>query len=59
MSVRTKFFRQFGRPTGFMGGLVGHIMARKSENLERGRWTIDLLELTPSDGATIATTSRS
>lgn len=38
---------QFGRPRGPLGQLAGHIMASRSSNVERNRWTVDLLNLDP------------
>lgn len=49
MSFKTNFFSQFGNPSGPLGGLVGHLMAAKSDSRTRGRWTVDLLELDPAD----------
>ncbi len=40
---------QFGRPSGLWGEVVGRIMARTRSNLERTRWTLDLLDLKPDD----------
>ena len=37
-----RFFRQFGKPEGLLGGLVGHLMAIK--NGARSRWGLGLLE---------------
>jgi SAM-dependent methyltransferase len=41
--------RQFGHPTGFWGGVAGRIMARRPSNRERNRWTVDLLQVQPTD----------
>lgn len=38
---------QFGKPSGVLGGLVGHLMAFK--NRERSLWVMDLLEIQPTD----------
>jgi SAM-dependent methyltransferase len=40
---------QFGRPTGFWGGLAGTIMAHRPSNKERNTWTVSLLNLRPAD----------
>ncbi len=40
---------QFGRPTGFLGNIIGLIMARRPSNLERIRWTLSLLDVKPRD----------
>jgi len=49
MSLKTNVFEQFGNPNGTLGSLVGHVMAAKGDNRKRGRWTVDLLELDPTD----------
>ena len=49
MSLKTNVFEQFGNPNGALGSLVGHVMAAKGDNRKRGRWTVDLLELDPTD----------
>lgn len=41
--------RQFGRPTGLCGRLVGLIMARTASNHERMHWTLSLLDILPAD----------
>jgi ubiquinone/menaquinone biosynthesis C-methylase UbiE len=41
--------KQFGHPRGLLGHLAGKIMANRSSNLERNRWTISLLEIQPGD----------
>lgn len=41
------FYSQFAHPTGWLGNLVGTIMALK--NRERNTWTISLLEIQPND----------
>ena len=44
-----KVVRQFGCPTGLLGGLAGRIMANRPSNRERSRRTLDLLAIQPSD----------
>ena len=39
---------QFGRPHGLVGRLAGVIMAHRSSNKLRNRWTVNLLDLEPS-----------
>jgi len=39
--------QQFAHPRGVLGGVVGMIMAQK--NRERNRWTLELLDLQPTD----------
>lgn len=40
---------QFAEPRGIFGSIVGFILAHRSSNVRRGRWTVDLLTLSPSD----------
>jgi SAM-dependent methyltransferase len=50
--VRTvrRFLRaQFGRPEGVWGSVAGRIMARTPSNNERIQWTLELLDVKPSD----------
>jgi len=45
-----RFLRaQFGRPSGLWGHVVGAIMALRSSNKERSRWTLSLLDIKPTD----------
>jgi len=45
-----RFLRaQFGRPSGFIGSIVGRIMARTASNHERMYWTLSLLDILPAD----------
>ena len=39
--------RQFQKPTGPLGSLVGVILARRSSNRQRNAWTVDLLSIEP------------
>jgi ubiquinone/menaquinone biosynthesis C-methylase UbiE len=41
--------RQFGRPSGLWGAIVGVIMAIAPSNRERIRWTLERLNLQPGD----------
>ena len=41
------FHRQFGQPTGWLGWLVGHLMAAKSAPMNR--LAVELLEVKPED----------
>ncbi len=43
------FVRQFHRPEGVLGRLAGWVMATRPSNVERSRWTIGLLNLSPGD----------
>ena len=38
---------QFGNPTGWLGSLVGHLMA--ATNKDRSQWVLSLLDLQPQD----------
>jgi trans-aconitate methyltransferase len=49
MSLVTPVYRQFRRPTGLLGRLAGWIMANRPSNIERNRWTVDLLNVQPAD----------
>jgi ubiquinone/menaquinone biosynthesis C-methylase UbiE len=48
-SLRQAVVRQFGKPTGLVGRLVGLVMATRPSNRERNRRTIELLEIQPED----------
>jgi len=63
MSLGRALVSQFHRPTGFLGRIAGTIMAHRGSNLERNRWTVELLqiqaddvvcELGPGPGVTLA-----
>jgi SAM-dependent methyltransferase len=41
--------RQFGKPTGMWGALAGFIMSRRQSNRQRNDWTLDLLDIRPTD----------
>jgi ubiquinone/menaquinone biosynthesis C-methylase UbiE len=47
--LRKTIVRQFGRPTGLVGRLVGLVMATRYSNRERNRRTIELLDIQPDD----------
>jgi ubiquinone/menaquinone biosynthesis C-methylase UbiE len=49
MPIEAAIIRQFAKPTGIFGRLVGFILANRSSNVRRGRWTVDLLELSSRD----------
>jgi ubiquinone/menaquinone biosynthesis C-methylase UbiE len=40
---------QFHKPSGLLGRVAGVIMANRSSNVDRIRWTVDLLGLEPDD----------
>jgi ubiquinone/menaquinone biosynthesis C-methylase UbiE len=41
--------RQFHRPRGLIGGVVGWVMAHRRSNVERNRWVVSLLDVQPAD----------
>lgn len=47
--LQRRLIDQFHRPHGMLGHLAGRIMARRASNLERNRWTVELLELKPGE----------
>src|SRR5688572_21018963 len=50
VGIIRRFLRaQFGRPSGFIGSIVGKIMARTASNHERMHWTLSLVEILPTD----------
>src|SRR5262249_61919292 len=40
---------QFHQPTGAAGHVVGWIMGRRSSNVARNRWAVQLLDVQPTD----------
>ena len=53
MNMKRRFLhavvRQFHRPTGAAGHVVGWVMARRTSNVHRSRWAVGLLEVGPSE----------
>ena len=49
MNLMTVIYRQFHKPTGLPGRLVGWIMANRPSNIQRSRWTVDLLQVQETD----------
>lgn len=49
MNVKHHIVSQFSHPQGYLGQLAGVIMANRSSNVGRNSWTLDLLELEPTD----------
>lgn len=47
MSVKTAIVRQFSKPSGIVGKVAGHIMARRSSNRVRNQKTVELMKLQP------------
>jgi cyclopropane fatty-acyl-phospholipid synthase-like methyltransferase len=49
MSLAAKFAAQFRKPEGRLGAFAGWIMANRGSNRQRNEWTVDLLEIAPTD----------
>lgn len=49
MSLIGAVYCQFHQPKGVLGRLAGWIMANRPSNIERSRWTVNLLNLQPTD----------
>ena len=49
MNTWMKISRQFGKPSGILGGVAGFIMSHRSSNIQRNKWGISLLNLRPND----------
>jgi cyclopropane fatty-acyl-phospholipid synthase-like methyltransferase len=49
VSLQKKLVGQFHHPSGLLGHLAGWIMATRQSNLERNRWTVELLQLKSTD----------
>ena len=49
MSLLATVYRQFQQPTGLLGRFVAWILANRPSNIERSRWTVDLLNVQPGD----------
>jgi trans-aconitate methyltransferase len=49
MSFRSELVAQFARPRGILGALAGWVMANRPSNVERNRWSVDLLDVRPDD----------
>lgn len=47
-AVKRHLYDQFRRPRGPLGRIAGRIMSNRSSNIERSRWTVDLLDLAPT-----------
>ena len=46
---RRKLFENFAHPRGLWGRLAGQVMARKTANVERGKWALAELDPGPDD----------
>jgi ubiquinone/menaquinone biosynthesis C-methylase UbiE len=49
MSLVAAIYRQFAKPEGLPGRIVGWIMATRGSNRRRNLWTVELLALKPTD----------
>ena len=49
MNVKQHIVSQFSHPQGYLGQLAGVIMANRPSNVDRNSWTLELLELEPTD----------
>lgn len=47
--MRSWILTQFKRPSGALGAVAGWIMAARDSNRARNRWTVDLLDIQPTD----------
>ncbi|HEY7046240.1 MAG TPA: methyltransferase domain-containing protein [Jatrophihabitantaceae bacterium] len=47
--VVRRMVRQFHHPTGAAGHLAGWVMGRRSSNVARNRWAVDLLDVQPTE----------
>ena len=48
-ALKAYLISQFGNPRGLVGALAGQVMARRASNLKRNLWTIELMDLKPTD----------
>lgn len=49
MSIKQNIFAQFKKPHGCVGQLAGFIMANRPSNIDRNDWTLELIDLQPTD----------
>jgi trans-aconitate methyltransferase len=49
LAFRLGLVRQFHRPSGPLGRVVGRVMATRSSNVQRNRWAVDQLAVRPTD----------
>ncbi len=47
--ITRALINQFSRPSGFFGHIAGWIMSTRTSNLDRNQWTVDLLDIKPTD----------
>lgn len=46
-AIRSYLVGQFRRPSGPLGHLAGYVMSLRPSNVDRNRWTVELLHLAP------------
>ena len=49
MNLRKQIVAQFRQPHGRLGELAGWVMSNRASNVQRNRWTVDLLNVQPND----------
>src|SRR5260221_9287787 len=49
MAILDAVYRQFQKPSGLFGRVAAWIMAHRPSNIERNRWTVDLLKIGEDD----------
>jgi cyclopropane fatty-acyl-phospholipid synthase-like methyltransferase len=49
VSLAARFAAQFRKPEGRLGAFAGWIMSNRGSNRQRNQWTVDLLEIAPTD----------
>ncbi len=49
MRIPDTIATQFEHPRGLLGYMTGWIMAHRTSNKDRNRWTVDLLDIQPTD----------
>lgn len=49
MSLKQNIYKLFKQPHGLLGSFAGYIMAHRRSNIERNHWTLELLNLKPTD----------
>ena len=49
MRIPDTIATQFEHPRGLLGHMTGWIMAHRTSNKDRNRWTVDLLDIQPTD----------
>jgi len=50
-ALKSYLIGQFKNPRGLVGALAGQIMRRRASNVRRNLWTVELMQLAPTDRA--------